>query len=90
MIFQGPPKITWVFCAMGRELLTKNNFWSRLYMTILKRAKQMFTEQDEKKEVIPKLLPIIRFHNLRNTDATIMLSQESGAFQDRARSTWAQ
>ena len=72
---EGHARIPWVFCTKGGELLRKNNVRSSSYMGILKRANQKFTEQAEKKGVIPELLPIIRFHDLRHTAATIMLSQ---------------
>ena len=72
---EGHARLPWVFCTKGGELLRKNNVRSSSYMGILKRANQKFTEQAEKKGVIPELLPIIRFHDLRHTAATIMLSQ---------------
>ena len=75
MVAEGHAKIPWVFCSKSGELLRKNNVRSRSYMKILKRANQKFTEQAEKKGVIPELLPIIRFYDLRHTAATIMLSQ---------------
>ena len=75
MVAEGHARIPWVFCTKGGELLRKNNVRSSSYMRILKRANQKFTEQAEKKGVIPELLPIIRFHDLRHTAATIMLSQ---------------
>ena len=75
MVAEGHARIPWVFCSKSGELLCKTHVRSRSYMRILKRANQKFTEQAEKKGVIPELLPIIRFHDLRHTAATIMLSQ---------------
>ena len=75
MVAEGHARIPWVFCTKSGELLCKTHVRSRSYMRILKRANQKFTEQAEKKGVIPELLPIIRFHDLRHTAATIMLSQ---------------
>jgi integrase len=64
-----------VFCDTHGGLLRKSNFIRKVFKPLIQKANQKSREEAEKNGTEPTLLPDIRFHDLRHTNATLLLSQ---------------
>jgi integrase len=64
-----------VFCDHQGGYLRKSNVQRRSFRAIIKRINKAATKEAEEKNTTTTLLPVIRFHDLRHTAATLLLLQ---------------
>jgi integrase len=64
-----------VFCDTHGGLLRKSNFIRKVFKPLIRKANELVTGEAEAQGTVPVLLPEIRFHDLRHTSATLLLTQ---------------
>jgi integrase len=64
-----------VFVTRNGTYIAKSNLIRHSFKPIIKAANKKATEEAEKKQLRPELLPELRFHDLRHTHATALLNR---------------
>jgi integrase len=64
-----------VFCDSEGGFLRKSNFIRKVFKPLIRKTNDRLRREAEKTGREPKVLPDIRFHDLRHTSATLLLSQ---------------
>jgi integrase len=64
-----------VFCDTHGGWLRKSNFLRNEFRPLIEKANEKAIKEATEKGTVPVLLPVIRFHDLRHSHATLLLSQ---------------
>jgi integrase len=75
MLAEGNLSALVVFCTKNGNYIRKSNLIRYMFQAIFKRANKAIQAEAEKLGIEPVLLPVIRFHDLRHTHATQLLTQ---------------
>lgn len=75
MLIEGNSGSEFVFCSPDGKRLRKSNLLRRSFRPILEKANEKIRDEAAKSGGSPVLLPNIRFHDLRHSNATALLKQ---------------
>jgi integrase len=64
-----------VFCTKTGTFIAKSNLIRQTFRSVIRRTNEAAKKEAEEKKTEPTILPEIRFHDLRHTHATMLLSQ---------------
>jgi integrase len=75
MLAEGNLSAPVIFCTRNGTFIRKSNLIRYTFRPIFKRMNKRLRKEAEKTGGEPQQLPILRFHDLRHTHATLLLSQ---------------
>ena len=75
MLIEGNAGSEFVFCSPDGKRLRKSNLLRRSFRPIIEEANEKIRDEGAKSGGSPVLLPNIRFHDLRHSNATALLKQ---------------